>query len=374
MNILHLKVRAFRNHSDAAFEFAPHINLITGSNGVGKTNLIDSIHYLCMSKSFVSASNSYVIQQGENGFTIKGCFEGRIRKSFEVGCSYDRGEGKKISVNDSPLDRLADLIGMVPVVVLSPDDKKLTAEGPVERRSFLDSFISQLSKSYLRDLIDYRKVVRQRNRLLSSYGLSSANLIAYLEPWNMQLIELGSRIIAKRHEITKEYSRFLEEGYQLIAGINHHPRFVYKTFCEPSSNSQAIAGKFKEMLDEAFEKEREREQTLLGPHRDDLIFYLDDLEIRKFGSQGQHRMFALALKLAQLKYFSEKLDDLPLFLLDDVFGDLDPQKTEVFLKMLVEHEGQTFITAANSEPLLKMIPLDSKDNKVFELQPIQAKN
>ncbi|MEX1136750.1 MAG: DNA replication and repair protein RecF [Balneolales bacterium] len=367
MNITHIEARAFRNHSEAIYDFAPHINLITGPNGIGKTNLIDSIHYLCMSRSFVSGSNLYVVKQGESGFSIKGHFEGSIRRSFEVGCRYERSEGKRITVNDSPLDRLSDLIGMIPVVVLSPDDKKLTAEGPVERRSFLDSFISQLSASYLRDLMDYRKIVRQRNRLLSSYGLSAANLNAYLEPWNAQLVDVGSRIVAKRHDVTKEYSHHLEEGYQLIAGIKHHPHFVYKTFCEPSSNPDDITGQFQDKLDELFEKEREREQTLVGPHRDDLIFYLDDLEIRKFGSQGQHRMFALALKLAQLKYFTEKLDDLPLFLLDDVFGDLDPQKTEVFLKMLVEHEGQTFITAANAEPLIKTIPLESKNNKRFEM-------
>ncbi|MEX0686303.1 MAG: DNA replication and repair protein RecF [Balneolales bacterium] len=368
MNIKHLEAHAFRNHAHVSFDFAPHINLISGPNGVGKTNLIDSMHYLCMSRSFVSGSNVYVVKQGESGFSIKGEFEGRIRKSFEVGCTYDRGEGKKITVNQSPLDRLSDLIGMVPVVVLSPDDKKLTAEGPVERRSFLDSFISQLSKSYLRDLIDYRKIIRQRNRLLSTHGLNKSNLIAYIDPWNEQLIEVGSRIVAKRYAVTKEYSEFLEDGYQLISGMNHHPHFVYKSFCEPSTDTEQIAACFKERLMSVFDRELEREQTLIGPHRDDLVFYLDDQEIRKYGSQGQHRMFALALKLAQLKYFTEKLDDLPLFLLDDVFGDLDPHKTEVFLKMLVEHKGQTFITAANAEPLKKWIPLESDNNMQLEIK------
>ncbi|MEX0929197.1 MAG: DNA replication and repair protein RecF [Balneolales bacterium] len=367
MKILHLEARSFRNHAEAIYDFGPHINLIAGPNGVGKTNLIDAIHYLCMSKSFVTGSNLYVVRQGQAGFSIKGRFEGSIRKSFEVGCTYDRGEGKKITVNESPLERLSDLIGMVPVVVLSPDDKKLTSEGPAERRSFLDSFIAQLSKSYLRDLIDYRKIVRQRNRLLSSYGLSAANLTVFLEPWNVQLVEVGSRIIAKRFEVAREYSRFLEEGYQQIAGINHHPHFHYKTLCEPSSKPEEIEPEFEKKLSAVLDKEREREQTLIGPHRDDLIFFLDDFEIRKYGSQGQHRMFALALKLAQLRYYSDKLDDLPLFLLDDVFGDLDPHKTEVFLSMLVEHEGQTFITAANAEPLVKYIPLEAENNRLFAL-------
>ncbi|MDZ7689656.1 MAG: AAA family ATPase [Balneolaceae bacterium] len=157
----------FRNHIDTEVEWTPHLNVIVGPNGAGKTNLIDAIHYLCMSRSFVASSDRYVVNQDSNFFMIKGHFEGNIRSSFDVGCSYSAGEGKKIFVNESPLDRLSDLIGMVPVVVLAPEDKKLTSEGPTERRSFIDSFISQISPNYLRDLMDFRKVRKQRNKLLS---------------------------------------------------------------------------------------------------------------------------------------------------------------------------------------------------------------
>ncbi|MFU8859359.1 MAG: DNA replication/repair protein RecF [Cyclonatronaceae bacterium] len=355
MNIRHLKLRFFRNHANRELSFSPGLNLITGPNGTGKTNIIDAIHYLCMSRSFVAGSDQYVVMQGESGFRVEGGFEGSIRSSFRVTCTYSRGEGKKIYVNDSPLDRLADLIGMVPVVVLSPDDKRLTSEGPAERRSFLDAMISQISKSYLSDLIEYRRIVKQRNRLLADPRYRSAELDAFLEPWNRQLVQTGSRIIRKRASVLSQFAHYLQETYDLISGIGHRPHFHYKTIVSDPGNENELVQQYSSILAEEYEREREREQTVAGPHRDDLVFYLDDQELRKFGSQGQHRLFALALKLAQLRFYSEHLDDLPVLLLDDVFGDLDPQKTNILVRTLMDQHAQTFITAANPEPFRNLI-------------------
>lgn len=367
MRITHIELNNFRNHIDVSVDWASHLNVLTGPNGAGKTNLIDGIHYLCMSRSFVSNSDMYVVHQGDTFFKISGHFEGKIRSGFKVSCTYSRGEGKKIFVNDSPLDRLSDLIGMVPVVVLSPADKKLTSEGPSERRSFLDALISQISKAYLRDLIDYRKIIRQRNRLLSEYKMPDEVLRAYLEPWNIQLVETGSRIIAKRTEVLTQYQYFLQDAYSKMSNIRHEPHFEYKTFCEQSTNVQEIEEQYRQAISKAYGKERDVEYTTVGPHRDDIIFYLDDFELRKFGSQGQHRLFAISLKLAQLFFFSEHLDDLPILLLDDVFGDLDPHKTEVLLAMLAEHEGQTFITSANPLSFAEHIDFNDEANKHLQL-------
>ncbi len=298
---------------------------------------------------------------------IKGHFEGNIRSSFDVSCSYSRGEGKKIFVNESPLDRLSDLIGMVPVVVLSPGDKKLTSEGPKQRRSFIDSFISQISPRYLQDLMDFRKVRKQRNKLLQEFRGRREVLEAYLEPWNVQLVEYGSRIVAKRTEVLDQFQDFLAREYEVISGMRHKPHLEYQTFCEPAKKAEAIEERYTAKLEDEIDHEIERELTLVGPHRDEIVFYLDDFELRKYGSQGQHRLFALSLKLAQLLYFSEELDDLPLFLLDDVFGDLDAQRTEVLLNALIEHAGQTFVTAANPIPFNDYIPFDGEKNRKFEV-------
>tara|TARA_R110002124_G_scaffold76758_2_gene205701 strand:- start:14863 stop:15993 length:1131 start_codon:yes stop_codon:yes gene_type:complete len=367
MRITSQELLHFRNHINTKVTWAPHLNVITGPNGAGKTSLIDAIHFLCMSRSFVSTTDQYVINSDEKYFMIKGHFEGKIRSEFDVGCSYSRGDGKKIFVNDSPLDRLSDLIGMVPVVVLSPDDKKLTLEGPIERRSFLDSFISQISISYLRDLIDYRKVRRQRNTLLKDFQGSISVLKSYLEPWNIQLVETGSRIIATRFQVLENFKAYLERDYAMISGMDLTTGLEYQTFCEPSVNPQDIQVQYEKALEETVDKEIEREQTLTGPHKDEIVFYLDDFELRRFGSQGQHRLFALSLKLAQLHYYSDELDDLPILMLDDVFGDLDLKKTEILLEALQNHEGQTFITSANPVPFEKYVDFDGKRNKFFSV-------
>ncbi|WP_018128537.1 DNA replication/repair protein RecF [Balneola vulgaris] len=368
MRITEQELLHFRNHLKTKVEWAPHLNVITGPNGAGKTSLIDAIHFLCMSRSFVATTDQYVIHSDESYFMINGHFEGQIRASFDVACSYSRGEGKKIFVNDSPLDRLSDLIGMVPVVVLAPDDKKLTLEGPVERRSFLDSFISQISPAYLRDLLDYRKIRRQRNTLLKDFKGPVSVLKSYLEPWNMQLVETGSRIIAMRYQVLENFKAYLEKDYAMISGMDLTTGLKYQTFCEPSADVEVIKAAYEKALEETVDKEIEREQTLTGPHKDEVVFYLDDFELRRFGSQGQHRLFALSLKLAQLHYYSDELDDLPILMLDDVFGDLDPKKTEVLLKALQEHEGQIFITSANPVPFEEYVKFDGDRNRFYKVE------
>lgn len=373
MLIQELELLNFRNHQHTKVDWAPHLNVITGPNGAGKTSLIDAIHYLCMSRSFVSSSDMYVIHKGESSFMLKGRFNGSIRADFEVSCNYSRGDGKKIFVNDGPLDRLSDLIGVVPVVVLSPDDKKLTLEGPAERRSFLDSFISQISTGYLRDLIDYRRIRKQRNTLLQDFTGGGHLLEIYLEPWNKQLVETGSRIVAKRHEVLQNFKSYLEKDYAMISGMNLTTGLEYQTFCEPFSDPKEIEECYYELLEKNHEKEIEREQTLIGPHRDEIIFYLDDFELRRFGSQGQHRLFALSLKLAQLHYYSEELDDLPIFMLDDVFGDLDLSKTEILLQALQHHKGQTFITSANPIPFEDFVTFDGTNNRFYTVQNAEVK-
>lgn len=368
MQIDHLELRNFRNHLHSKVDWVPGLNVITGPNGAGKTSLIDAIHYLCMSRSFVSTTDMYVIHQDESYFMISGDFRGQIRSEFKVSCSYSRGEGKKIFVNDSPLDRLSDLIGMVPVVVLAPDDKKLTLEGPVERRSFIDGFISQITPKYLRDLIEYRKIRKQRNTLLQEFRGPREQLETYLEPWDMQLAETGARIVHKRQEVLDKFSRFLADDYTLISGMDMKTSLEYQTFCDASMSIEEIREEYLKQLSEAREKEIEREQTTIGPHRDEIIFYLNDFELRKFGSQGQHRLFALSLKLAQLHYYSDELDDLPILMLDDVFGDLDERKIEILLNALQEHEGQTFITSANPVPFGDYVDFDGTNNKFYRVE------
>ncbi|TVR15809.1 MAG: DNA replication/repair protein RecF [Balneolaceae bacterium] len=365
MRINTLALEGYRNHEKTVVDFSPHLNLITGSNGSGKTSLIDAIHYLCMSRSFVASSDRYVVHHDSKYFMIHGHFEGEIREAFKISCSYSRGEGKKIFVNDSPLDRFSDLIGRVPVVVLSPEDLKLTSEGPVERRSFLDSMISQISPAYLRSLIDYRKIRKQRNKLLQEHNGPLSLLRTYLEPWDMQLIATGSKIIEKRAEILETFKDYLLNQYQQITGHDIQPSLEYQTIAPGLKTAEEIAAEFTRQIQDNFEKEAERQQTMIGPHRDEVVFYLDDAELRNYGSQGQHRLFSMALKMAQLFYYTDQLDDRPIMLLDDLFGNLDQQKTDIITEALTKHPGQTFITSASEKPFDEALFQGSSENAWF---------
>lgn len=365
MQINSLKLNNFRNHTSTEIGWASHLNLITGPNGAGKTSLIDAIHYLCMSRSFVSSSDQYCVQFGKKSFDLEASFSGSIRSQFRLSCRFEKGKGKSFAVNGSKLDRLTDLIGIVPVVTLSPEDRNLTLEGPIYRRSFLDSFISQLSRNYLNTLVEYKNVIRQRNRLLEFSHLQKEVLHAQLEPWNIQMATKGAYILHERLKVVENFRKHLQDQYQKVASIPLVPDLSYKSFMSISieQDLESIKNAFLEKIEAAFPKELERSKTILGPQRDDLLFKLNDQELRYFGSQGQHRLFGLALKMAQLFYYEQELEDLPIFLMDDVFGDIDPSKIEVVLQMLAQHKGQLFITAANPTLFHSLeSKLDSQDD------------
>lgn len=367
MKIRSLRVQDYRIYPNAELEWGSRINLVSGPNGAGKTNLIDAIHYLCMSRSFVTSSDSHAIRLGASAFTLHGHFEGSIRPHLEIEVTYQRGDGKSIQVNGVKLDRLSDLIGMVPVVVLSPDDRQLTFEGPEYRRNFLDAMISQVDSAYLQDLIDFRRVMRQRNRVLLAYRDQPDTASMHLEPWDEQFVRIAARIIHRRNAILHSFGTYLEQAYGRMAGVAHKPSFKYRTLAENLDDLGSIEGQLRHELNSKTEKDLERGITTVGPHRDDITFMLDGLELRRFGSQGQHRLFALSLKVAELYFFSDMLDDLPIFLLDDVFGDLDPKKTEVLMQMLADHPGQICITAANTTLLERLIDWSNPENRFIQV-------
>lgn len=399
MRIHEIELIHFRNHTHTKVAWAPYINVLIGPNGAGKTSIVDAIHYLCMSRSFVTNSDTHVVKQDTKSFLLRGQFQGQIRAQFQLALSYSRGEGKKIFVNEGPLDRLSDLIGMVPMVVLSPQDEQLTKGGPVERRLFIDAFISQLSRSYLRNLIEYRQVRRQRNKLLQKYaegGSFRVNKILmqnYLEPWNEQLVRIGAKIMDERVSVIDQLERFVQFNFTEISGLEMQPGMRYEAMVtgwdgdsevkavsdEDSKNEETdsktaltrlerIEKCFKEALDKQFDKELERGQSLVGPHRDEIVFYLDEVELRRYGSQGQHRLFALALKLGQLDYYSKELEDAPLLVLDDVFGDLDEERVRVLLEHLKAHQGQSFITAAHPVAFSDFVDFDDPDHMCITIK------
>jgi DNA replication and repair protein RecF len=358
-----LRLRSFRAHAETTIDLSPKANLLHGANGVGKTNVLEAIHYLCLTKSFAATNDRYVVRKGAPYFEVEGLFEGVRSTETRVRLVYVPSEGKKVFVNGAPLDRLAEIVGMLPVVVFSPEDHALTAEGPSERRRFLNNILSQARPVYMDDLMKYRRARKQRNEVLRQYKKRpDPPPTPVLEPWTEEIISLGSRVIHRRNQFLQTFTGYLADAYQRIEAVAEKPTIEYDTIddLDPDATADDVAEAFRSELDRKADHEQQRGTTLVGPQRDELVFRLDDLEVRRYGSQGQHRTFGMALKLAQFFYLKDRLDTTPLLLLDDAFGKLDARRTEVFLDLLdSDAVGQSFITATRRELFADTLDFDS---------------
>ena len=369
MEIRSIRLLNFRAHSASSAEFAPGINLIVGPNGAGKTNVLEALHYLCLTKSFVTSTDRYVLRKGCPHFEIEGLFEGSSGRQRRIRLTFSKTEGKRVLVDGAPLDRLSDVVGTVPVVTYSPEDHALTAGGPEERRRFLNNIMSQERPVYMDDLLKYRRTLRQRNEVLSRLprGAFAQAHEPVLQSWTAEYIKLAARVTRARAAFVSTFSDYLAAAYDLIGESVEHPRVRYSGFGQVEELDESeVAGLLKRRLDAVESKEHERGRTMLGPHRDDLVFLLNDFEVRRYASQGQHRTFGMALKLAQYLYLQEKLEERPLMLLDDVFGSLDPERTRMVMRILeAEDIGQSFITATHAEPFAACVSFDGGPHKAI---------
>jgi DNA replication and repair protein RecF len=371
--ILHtLRLRSFRAHAESELDLAPSINLLYGPNGAGKTNVLEAVHYLCLTKSFVASRDRYAVRKGAPYFEVEGTIENVRDDPMTVRLAYVPGEGKKIFVNDVELDRLADIVGTLPVVVFSPEDADLTAGGPSERRRFVNNILSQARPVYMDDLMKYRRARRQRNEVLRSYKKRPEPPPAeLLEPWTEKLVTLGSRIVHRRQQFLQDFAEDLSAAYRRIEAVAERPTIEYDTIADlaPDATPDDVAEAFRAALDRKEGQERERGTTLAGPQRDELVFRLDDLEVRRYGSQGQHRTFAMALKLAQYFYLRARSDTTPLLLLDDAFGKLDADRTDVFLDFLrSDAVGQSLVTATRRGPFEATLGADPHAHRAFRVR------
>ena len=368
-----LHVRSFRAHAETQVDFAPAVNLLHGPNGAGKTNLLEAIHYLCLSKSFIASQDTYVLRKGSPFFEVEGLFASERRSELRVRLVFVPKEGKRIFINGAPLERLADIVGQLPVVVFSPEDQALTAGGPDERRRFLNNIMSQARPVYLDDLMKYRRTLRQRNELLTQYRKAPHRAQpSVLASWDAELVTLGTRVVTARLRFLQEFIGFLQEAYQRIEAVAEKPTITYDTIgkIKLQADEETVAQVYWQQLERVARRERALGRTLIGPHRDELVFRLDDFEVRRYASQGQHRTFGMALKLAQYFYLHDRLEEAPIFLLDDVFDTLDERRTQAFLDLLqTDTIGQSIITAAQRYPFDTLVPFDQPANQTLLVRP-----
>jgi DNA replication and repair protein RecF len=386
-----LRLRSFRAHAETSLEFAPKVNLLYGPNGAGKTNVLEAVHYLCLTKSFTASTDRYAVREGAPYFEIEGTVEGVREKPIEVRIVYVPSEGKKVFINGAPLDRLTEIVGMLPVVVFSPEDYDLTAGGPSERRRFVNNILSQARPVYMDDLMKYRRARKQRNEVLRQYkGRRESPPSPVLKPWTEEIVSIGSRVIQQRHDFLHTFSGYLADAYRQIEAVAEKPSIEYDTIADvedlreepdaepgnepPPASREAVADAFREALDRKRDSEERRGTTLVGPQRDELVFRLDDLEVRRYGSQGQHRTFGMALKLAQFFYLRDRADTEPLLLLDDAFGKLDRQRTDVFLRLLNSDDvGQSLVTATQHRSFAETLDFHDRRHRAFRVERVDQK-
>ncbi len=364
MKISNAHLRSFRNHNETAFEFGSQINVLLGENGQGKTNALEALSFLCLTKSFYASADTTVMQQKKNFFEIKSTLESDEGKEFHVRVTYDDvKKEKKFTINGADIEKFSTVIGMFPVVILSPENNSITFGSPADRRKFIDLVISQSSKSYVEDSIEYRRIVRQRNAILSAAkGKECGDEIL---PWNEMLVNYGSRIIDKRNKFLAEFEPYISQTYLDIVAEQETPKIEYLPTVSVQKNFvvEEIASAMKIKLTKKKNDELRFQTTLVGPHRDDILFSLNGLSLKQFASQGQHKTFLIALKVAEFFFLKERCNETPIFLLDDVFSELDEYRSKKILS-LAESLGQIFITTT-SEKIFGGTEWNSERRKFF---------
>jgi DNA replication and repair protein RecF len=344
MVLRNLEIENFRNFSHLKIKFEDGINIISGMNGQGKTSILESIYYLALTKSFRTSNDSHVISYTNNHFNIISTISSENQADKKVRLHYSRQEGKHLFVNKKKIEKFSEYIGVIPCVVLTLDDMKLTMGGPQERRRFLDILISQISPVYLEDLKIYRRSVQQRNALLCRDDKNK--VLSQISIWNKQLIEHGSKIIQHRLNFNKFLNTHLSEYYNKISGSEDQINVTYKSSIGDDiaeKNINQIKQAFEKKLDIIFNYEFERRMSVVGPHRDDISFNKDGKIFKNFCSQGENKTLVIALKFLEWEYISKKRKIKPVLLLDDIFGELDKYRMNGLLNFL-ERIGQAYIT------------------------------
>ena len=332
---------------------------MVGFNGVGKTNVLDSIYHLAFGKSYFNPITSQNIRHGADFFVVEGEFEKQERQE-NILVSAKKGQKKVIKRNNKPYEKFSEHIGFIPTVIISPADRDLIIEGSETRRKFMDGVISQGDNLYLNSLIDYGKILSQRNSLLKYFGANRAFDRDTLAVYNMQLQELGVVLFEKRQTFLDVFIPIFRKRYATISNEKEQVDIVYK--------SQLQEKPLSELLEENLQKDMALQYTSVGTHKDDLNFEIEGHPVKKFGSQGQQKSFLIALKLAQFDFIKELNKVSPILLMDDIFDKLDENRVAHIVDLVATNQlGQLFISDTHNERTEKVVRDTKQSYKMFEL-------
>ena len=353
MIVRSLELLNYRNYETLKIELDPGTNIFYGDNAQGKTNILEALYLSGTTKSHRGSKDKEIISFGSDEGHIRTLVE-KKGGIFQIDIHLRKNKAKGIAVNKVPIKKAADLFGVLNIVVFSPEDLDIIKDGPQERRRFLDAELCQLDKIYLSDLTNYNKALQQRNKLLKDIYFRP-ELRTTLELWDVKLVEYGCRIIERRERFIGQLDEIVRDIHLKISGGKEHLHLQY----EPDVKMET----FTQTLAENVEKDLRFGTTSVGPHRDDMLFCIDDIDIRKYGSQGQQRTSALSLKLSEIQLVKQSIGDYPILLLDDVLSELDASRQNFLLNTITE--TQTVITCTGLDEFVKN---RFHINKVFQVE------
>ena len=359
MFLKELSLTNYKNFESLKFSFDTKIICFVGLNGVGKTNILDSIYHLSYTKSYFNPIPSQNIKHGETFFFISGRY--MIHgKEENILVSLKKGDKKIIKRNNKLYKKFSDHIGKIPLVLISPDDRNLIIEGSETRRKFIDGIISQTDKEYLNNLIDYNKTLKQRNALLKMFYDNSESIRKTIDIYDRQLSSDAQKIYDKRREFLNEFIPIFKSRYKELSNDKENVEIKHSSDISPDQN-------LYKLLKNSLEKDLRFQYTTKGIHKDDLNLSLDNFPIKKYGSQGQQKTFLIAMKLAQFDYLS-KLDSKPILLLDDIFDKLDDARVKQIINLVNQEKfNQIFISDTNKTRSENIIKKVNKSYKIFEI-------
>ena len=359
MYLKKLALTNFKNYELNELEFSPKINCFVGNNGVGKTNILDAIHYLSLTKSFFNSIDSISIRHGEDYFIIQGTFV-RDDEDDQIYCAFQKQKQKLLKRNGKEYKKLSDHVGRYPVVMISPADSALITEGSEDRRKFMNKIISQYSAEYLDSVLRYNKALQQRNKFLKDINTSGSFDPDVLSIWDAQLVKYGSYVFNEREILVNELIPVFQEYYSLISSGKESVKLKYRSHLSEAN--------FAETLQNSLNKDRYLEYTTIGIHKDDLLLEMNDFMVKSLGSQGQQKSYLVALKLAKFDYIKRKAGFSPILLLDDIFDKFDGERVEQIIRLVGNHRfGQIFITDTHQNRLKDILSSHKTDYKLFRI-------
>jgi DNA replication and repair protein RecF len=353
-----IHITNFCNLADERFGFHPELNVIVGNNGMGKTNILDAIHYLCLTRSNFSRLDRYNIRNKQDFARLAGSFYVKDR-NFRISIKMEHGQRKQVKKNGKVYEKLADHIGDFPLVMISPRDNVKILESSSERRKLLDNIIAQTDRDFLVDLVSYNKLLDQRNALLKS-EIPRTSKVQMLQTYNERMAPLARSIFRLRNQFVNDLRPVFRELYKRIANENESASITY--------SSELAEMDFLALANANIEKDLILKRTTSGIHKDDIQFRIKDAEVKNFASQGQLKSLVLAFKLAQFVYLKDRTTTTPIILLDDVFDKLDRNRVRHLVELLFREKlGQVFISDTDGARIEQIFSLSALSYKLFNI-------